>query len=93
MHTLDHVNMAQSTNDVIPSAMHIAILLEVNKVLLPALELLHCTLKQKSDEWCNIIKIGRTHTMDAVPLTLGQEFSGIRTVACRANLWLCSVLL
>jgi fumarate hydratase class II len=69
--------MAQSTNDVIPSAMHIAILLGINKILLPGLEQLYCALKEKAEEWRNIIKIGRTHTMDASPLTLGQEFSGV----------------
>lgn len=56
--------------------MHIAVALEINKVLLPGLELLHKALKEKSEKWKDIIKIGRTHTQDAVPLTLGQEFSG-----------------
>lgn len=70
------MNKSQSSNDTFPTAMHIAVAMEVNKVLLPGLEQLYCALKQKSVEWKDIIKIGRTHTQDAVPLTLGQEFSG-----------------
>lgn len=69
--------MSQSSNDTFPTAMHIAVALEINKVLLPGLEQLHKTLKEKAEEWKDIIKIGRTHTQDAVPLTLGQEFSGL----------------
>lgn len=57
--------------------MHIAVALEINKILLPGLEQLHKALKEKSEKWKDIIKIGRTHTQDAVPLTLGQEFSGL----------------
>lgn len=76
VHPNDHVNMSQSSNDTFPTAMHIAVALEINKVLLPGLTKLHEALKQKSNEWKDIIKIGRTHTQDAVPLTLGQEFSG-----------------
>ena len=76
VHPNDHVNMSQSSNDTFPTAMHIAVALEVNKVLLPGLAQLHAALKQKSNDWKDIIKIGRTHTQDAVPLTLGQEFSG-----------------
>lgn len=68
--------MSQSSNDTFPTAMHIAVALEIHKVLLPGLEELHKTLKNKANEWKDIIKIGRTHTQDAVPLTLGQEFSG-----------------
>ena len=56
--------------------MHIAVAIEINKILIPGLEQLHQALHQKSCEWKDIIKIGRTHTQDAVPLTLGQEFSG-----------------
>ncbi|XP_029156105.1 fumarate hydratase, mitochondrial-like [Nylanderia fulva] len=76
VHPNDHVNMSQSSNDTFPSAMHVAVALEIHKVLIPGLEKLHEALKEKSEEWKNIIKIGRTHAQDAVPLTLGQEFSG-----------------
>ncbi|XP_033207413.1 probable fumarate hydratase, mitochondrial isoform X1 [Belonocnema kinseyi] len=79
VHPNDHVNMSQSSNDTFPTAMHIAVALEINKILLPGLQQLHAALKQKSEEWKDIIKIGRTHTQDAVPLTLGQEFSGYAT--------------
>ncbi|KAH0949501.1 hypothetical protein HN011_006647 [Eciton burchellii] len=79
VHPNDHVNMSQSSNDTFPTAMHIAVALEVDKILIPGLEQLHCALKEKSIEWKDIIKIGRTHTMDAVPITLGQEFSGYAT--------------
>ena len=77
VHPNDHVNMSQSSNDTFPTAMHIAVSLEINKILLPGLQQLHAALKKKSEDWKDIIKIGRTHTQDAVPLTLGQEFSGI----------------
>ncbi|XGW18611.1 hypothetical protein V3C99_002878 [Haemonchus contortus] len=76
VHPNDHVNMSQSSNDTFPTAMHIAVAREVNSRLLPALKQLHGSLKKKSEEFKDIIKIGRTHTQDAVPLTLGQEFSG-----------------
>lgn len=76
IHPNDHVNMGQSSNDSFPTAMHIAAAVEVHERLIPALEQLHGALKQKSEEWMNIIKIGRTHLQDATPLTLGQEFSG-----------------
>ncbi|KAF7997357.1 hypothetical protein HCN44_005634 [Aphidius gifuensis] len=79
VHPNDHVNMSQSSNDTFPTAMHIAVALEINKILLPGLEKLHASLKCKSEAWKDIIKIGRTHTQDAVPLTLGQEFSGYAT--------------
>ncbi|KAG5321844.1 FUMH protein, partial [Acromyrmex heyeri] len=79
VHPNDHVNMSQSTNDTFPTAMHIAVALEIHKTLIPGLEEIHKALKDKADEWKDIIKIGRTHTMDAVPLTLGQEFSGYAT--------------
>lgn len=78
VHPNDHVNKSQSSNDTFPSAMNIAVALEINKVLLPGLECLLEALKSKVEEWKNIIKIGRTHTQDAVPLTLGQEFSGLK---------------
>jgi fumarate hydratase, class II len=76
VHPNDHVNMGQSSNDVIPSAIHIAALLEIRDQLLPALELLHKELKEKSEAFRDVRKIGRTHLQDAVPMTLGQEFSG-----------------
>jgi fumarate hydratase, class II len=76
VHPNDHVNMSQSSNDTFPTAMHISIVLEVNKLLLPALDNLSKELWKKVKEWDKIIKIGRTHMQDAVPLSLGQEFSG-----------------
>jgi len=71
----DHVNMSQSSNDTFPTAMHVAVALNLHNFLLPALELLQESLDKKSKEFEKIIKIGRTHLQDAVPLTLGQEFS------------------
>ncbi|MBS7541462.1 class II fumarate hydratase [Ancylobacter lacus] len=76
VHPNDHVNMSQSSNDTYPTAMHIACAEEIVNRLLPALRLLHGALAAKVGEWASIIKIGRTHTQDATPLTLGQEFSG-----------------
>ncbi|MFN3582511.1 class II fumarate hydratase [Phenylobacterium sp.] len=76
VHPNDHVNMSQSSNDTYPTAMHIAAAEEVARSVMPALEHLHAGLKAKADEFAHIIKIGRTHTQDATPLTLGQEFGG-----------------
>jgi fumarate hydratase class II len=76
VHPNDHVNMSQSSNDTYPTAMHIAAAEEVSGRLLPALRTLHAALDAKAEAWRDIIKIGRTHTQDATPLTLGQEFSG-----------------
>ncbi|MFN4150327.1 MAG: class II fumarate hydratase [Candidatus Sericytochromatia bacterium] len=76
VHPNDDVNKAQSSNDTFPTAMHIAAAEQVNKKLIPMVEKLRDTLKAKSESFNDIIKIGRTHLMDAVPLTLGQEFSG-----------------
>ncbi|GHS88876.1 fumarate hydratase class II [Campylobacterota bacterium] len=76
IHPNDHINMSQSSNDTFPTAMHIAAVLETNRRLLPAIDHLHKTLAQKSQEFAAIVKIGRTHLQDATPLTLGQEFSG-----------------
>lgn len=76
VHPNDHVNMSQSSNDTFPTAMHIVAVLETEKTLIPALEILEKTLDKKAKEFENIIKIGRTHLQDATPLTLGQEFSG-----------------
>ena len=76
VHPNDHVNLSQSSNDSYPSAMHIASAEEIVRRLLPALKHLHAALDKKAKEFDSIIKIGRTHTQDATPLTLGQEFSG-----------------
>jgi fumarate hydratase, class II len=76
IHPNDHVNMNQSSNDVIPTAMHIAALTAVRKDLLPALQRLHQALARKAKEFDRIVKIGRTHLTDATPIRLGQEFSG-----------------
>jgi len=76
VHPNDHVNMSQSSNDTFPSAIHIAAATEVTKALLPSLRELHRELAAKAEAWQGIVKIGRTHTQDATPLTLGQEFSG-----------------
>ena len=79
VHPNDHVNMSQSSNDTYPTAMHIACAEEVVHRLLPALQKLRNALNDKAEAWKAIIKIGRTHTQDATPLTLGQEFSGYTT--------------
>ena len=76
VHPNDHVNMSQSSNDTYPTAMHIACAEEIVHRLLPALSKLRNALNDKAQGWAGIIKIGRTHTQDATPLTLGQEFSG-----------------
>ena len=78
VHPNDHVNMSQSSNDTFPTAMHIACAEEVVHRLLPALQKLRNALLAKETAWADIIKIGRTHTQDATPITLGQEFSGYR---------------
>ena len=79
VHPNDHVNKSQSTNDVFPTAMHIAIAIETKKKLLPSLELLNKELKKKVSQFKDIIKVGRTHLQDATPLSLGQEFSGYQS--------------
>ena len=76
VHPNDHVNKSQSTNDVFPTAMHMAIAMNATKQLIPSLNLLNLQLKKKSKEFKKIVKVGRTHLQDATPLTLGQEFSG-----------------
>jgi len=76
IHPNDHVNMSQSSNDSIPTAMHIAAAVEIERHLKPSLMRLHKALDSKAKQFAKIIKIGRTHTMDATPITLGQEFSG-----------------
>jgi len=79
VHPNDHVNKSQSTNDVFPTAMHIAIAIETKNKLLPSLEILNKELKKKISQFKNIIKVGRTHLQDATPLSLGQEFSGYQS--------------
>ena len=76
VHPNDHVNYGQSSNDVIPTSIHIATSLEIEKRLLPELKYLKISIDKKTDEFKDIIKIGRTHLQDATPITLGQEFSG-----------------
>ena len=76
VHPNDHVNMSQSSNDSFPTAMHIAAAEEITHRLMPALAHLQAALERKAKEFARIVKIGRTHTQDATPLTLGQEFSG-----------------
>ncbi|MBS4009223.1 MAG: class II fumarate hydratase [Roseovarius sp.] len=92
VHPNDHVNMGQSSNDTFPTAMHIAAAMTARDVLLPGLAKLLAGLEAKSEEFKDIIKIGRTHTQDATPLTLGQEFSGyahqVRQGIARVNLCL-----
>jgi fumarate hydratase, class II len=79
IHPNDHVNMSQSSNDTFPTAMHIACAEEIHQRLIPALHHLHKAMNDKAHQWKDIIKIGRTHTQDATPITLGQEFSGYAT--------------
>ena len=79
VHPNDHRNMGQSSNDSFPTAMYIASVTELTRSLLPSLELLHGALHAKEVEFADIIKIGRTHTQDATPLTLGQELAGTRS--------------
>jgi fumarate hydratase, class II len=76
VHPSDHVNMGQSSNDVFPSAVHLAALAEATDRLIPALERLAASLEAKAEEFSGLVKAGRTHLMDAVPVTLGQEFGG-----------------
>jgi fumarate hydratase class II len=76
IHPNDHVNMSQSSNDVFPTAMNVAAAKGFNEMLIPKVTMLRDALARKADQWADIVKIGRTHMQDAVPLTLGQEFSG-----------------
>ncbi len=76
IHPNDHVNMGQSTNDTFPTAIHVAVAREIQGELIPSLQRLHAVLDNQARQWQSIIKIGRTHLMDATPITLGQEFSG-----------------
>ncbi|MEC8836786.1 MAG: class II fumarate hydratase [Pseudomonadota bacterium] len=88
VHPNDHVNMSQSSNDSFPTALHIATALATRDALLPTIDTLIASLQAKSDEFADIVKIGRTHTQDATPLTLGQEFSGYvaQLVSCKARI-------
>jgi fumarate hydratase class II len=96
IHPNDHVNMGQSTNDTFPTAIHVATGVQIKEALIPALEKLRDTLTTKSKEWEKVIKIGRTHLMDATPLTLGQEIGGLARQldlsVVRANKALKSIL-
>ena len=85
LHPNDDVNLGQSSNDVFPSAMHVAAAIEVSGQLLPALDVLHACVQRKAHAFADIIKIGRTHLQDATPLTLGQEFSGHATQLAQAR--------
>ncbi|QDT04404.1 Fumarate hydratase class II [Rubripirellula lacrimiformis] len=76
IHPNDHVNMGQSTNDTFPTAIHVAAAVQIETNLLPALRRMHASLAEKAKQWDKVIKIGRTHLMDATPLRLGQEFGG-----------------
>ena len=76
VHPNDHVNMGQSTNDTFPTAIHVATAIQIENRLIPALQRMHESLAQKARDWDKVIKIGRTHLMDATPLRLGQEFGG-----------------
>ena len=82
VHPNDHVNMGQSSNDSFPTAMHIAAVMQITDFLIPALEHFRAALAKKAEEFKDIVKIGRTHLQDAVPLTLGQEFSGYARADC-----------
>ena len=84
IHPNDHVNLGQSSNDVIPTAIHVAALEQVEKKLTPALQHLHESLRHKAGEFDGIVKIGRTHLQDAVPVRLGQEFSGYAAMVAHA---------
>jgi fumarate hydratase class II len=88
VHPNDHVNMGQSSNDVFPTAMHVAVTAQATARLLPALKELHGALDAKAKDWADVVKIGRTHLQDATPVTLGQEFSGYA-----AQLALCETAL
>src|SRR5262249_55759347 len=89
VHPNDHVNMSQSSNDSFPTAMHISAAVQIVDFLIPALQHFHDALGKKAGEFKSIVKIGRTHLQDAVPLTLGQEFSGyaeqLRLAVARAK--------
>ena len=83
VHPNDHVNMSQSSNDTFPAAMHIAASERVKKALIPALKTVQEAIERKAKEFDSIVKIGRTHLQDAVPLTIGQEFGGWASLIAR----------
>ncbi|HUG12179.1 MAG TPA: class II fumarate hydratase [Opitutaceae bacterium] len=85
VHPNDDVNLGQSSNDVIPTVLHVSVAVALKERLLPALTQLHGELEAKASAWSGIVKIGRTHLMDATPLTLGQEFSGYAAQVKKAN--------
>ena len=85
IHPNDHVNMSQSSNDTFPTAMHISAVMSIREQLLPALRTLHACFEQKSKDFAETAKIGRTHLMDATPVTVGQEFSGYATQLANAH--------
>ncbi|HTP12384.1 MAG TPA: class II fumarate hydratase [Bacteroidota bacterium] len=85
VHPNDHVNLGQSSNDVIPTAIHVAAVLHTRDTLLPALELLHTAVRNKQRKYSALVKTGRTHLMDAMPITLGQEMSGWATQIANAR--------
>ena len=84
VHPNDHVNLSQSSNDVIPACIHVAALVALEKDLLPALDKLRAALEAKAKEFADVLKLGRTHLQDATPMTLGQEFSGYASMAAHA---------
>ena len=88
VHPNDHVNMSQSSNDSFPTALHVSTALATRDALLPAIDTLIASLSAKAEAWDDIVKIGRTHTQDATPLTLGQEFSGYaaQLISCKARI-------
>ncbi|MEM8695635.1 MAG: class II fumarate hydratase [Pseudomonadota bacterium] len=88
VHPNDHVNMSQSSNDSFPTALHVSNALATRDQLIPALDILIASLTAKAEAWDDIVKIGRTHTQDATPLTLGQEFSGYaaQLISCKARI-------
>ena len=92
IHPNDHVNMGQSTNDVIPTVMNVAAANQIVKKLLPALELLEKELSKKAEEFKDFVKAGRTHFQDAVPVTFGQEFSGYATMIRKSRRRLLNAL-
>ncbi|MBI4612099.1 MAG: class II fumarate hydratase [Planctomycetes bacterium] len=92
VHPNDHVNMSQSSNDVIPTAIHVAAATAIHEDLLPALRQLHRALDKKATQFKDVVKIGRTHLQDAVPITLGQEFSGYASQVAHGTLRVSRVL-
>ena len=86
IHPNDHVNKGQSSNDVIPTAIHVAALIELRTGLIPMMEMLLVSLEKKAAEFADVRKLGRTHLQDAVPLTLGNEFSGYSRICPRRRL-------